>query len=88
MILTNTLSSRLQSNFRLQLDGYRSLGSKENRKFTVEEGEELMIVSYYDSNGKARPDAIKEMTYAFSMGYVAKVRVADERLNVVRLLEQ
>ncbi len=62
----------------------RETGNTENRKFCIREGDVLKIRSYFDSEGIARPDSLKENTYDFKMGSVAEVKVADETLKVVK----
>ncbi len=63
----------------------KETGRHDNRKFTIDEFEELKIVSYLDEEGIACPDSIKENTYDFKMGSITKVKVSDEYLNVVKV---
>ena len=79
MILVNIASTRLQSNFRSQLDGYRSLGSEENRKVPLHQSHKTKVENPYSKVRiyekleqfiNAYPDATLEETKQHFSGVV------------------
>jgi NAD kinase len=56
----------------------------EKIRYDLHEGQILRIESYCDNNGICEPDSIRSHNAPFRMGYVAEIKISDQKLIILK----